>query len=152
MKVDRSQQEAILKQYAEKAVAFDKKIEVAQVTFDGPDKNLLASVLIWHPNKVDMDLCEKVSNILNEMIDKDDPFNEQYTLEVASLSLTRKLKTVDDFRRAMGERISVKYQDKSKPDLSGQLTDWQNGMVTITGDKKTFQIPIDEIKHATICF
>jgi len=152
MKVDHSKQEEILREYAQKAIAFDAKIEIAQVSFDGPEENILANVTLWHPDKVDLKLCEKVSGILNEMLDKKDPFKETYTLEVSSLSLTRKLKTPDDFRRAIGETIIVKFREKEKPDFTGLLIDWQNDVVTVQQKNKNISTPYAEIKHASIVF
>lgn len=152
MKQERAEYVELLRKFATQAVSFDDILEVAEVSFEGPDENLLASVLLWHPNRVDMNLCEKVSNILNEILDKEDPFKESYTLEVASLSLTRKLKTADDFRRACGETINVKYRDKAKPEVSGKLTNSQVGLVHIVVGKQSLQISIEEIKHATIVF
>lgn len=152
MKVDHSKQEEILRQYAEKAIVFDSKIEIAHVSFDGPEENLLANVTLWHPNKVDLNMCEKVSALLNEMLDKDDPFKETYTLEISSLSLTRKLKTPDDFRRALGETIAVKFRDKEKSEFTGLLMDWQNDMVTVQQKSKNHSFAYNEIKHASIVF
>ena len=152
MKTDNSQQEEILRQYAEKAIAYDKAFEIASISFDGPEENILASVTLWHPEKVNLQMCEKVSEIMNEMLDKDDPFKEHYTLEVQSLSLSRKLKTADDFRRAVGESIKIKFKDKEKPEEIGVLNDWQNEEVTILIGKKKVVTPLSDIKHATIEF
>jgi ribosome maturation factor RimP len=152
MKTDNSQQEEILRQYAEKAIAYDKAFEIASISFDGPEENILASVTLWHPEKVNLQMCEKVSEIMNEMLDKDDPFKEHYTLEVQSLSLSRKLKTADDFRRAVGEMIKIKFKDKEKAEEIGLLNDWQNEEVTILIGKKKVATPLSEIKHATIEF
>lgn len=66
-----------------------QKIELAEVSFDGPAENILASVTLWHPDKVNLQMCEKVSALINDMPDKDDPFKEHYTLEVQSLSLSQ---------------------------------------------------------------
>lgn len=152
MNEDNSKQEAILKEYAEKAIAFDSKIEIAHVSFDGPKENILASITLWHPDKVNLQMCEKVSALINEMLDKDDPFQEHYTLEVQSLSLSRKLKTADDFRRAVGETIIIKFRDKAKDEETGILNDWQNNQVSILQGKKNLSFPIADIKHATIKF
>lgn len=152
MKVDNSKQEEILRQYAEKATAYDSKIEIAQISFDGPEQNILASVTLWHPDKVNLQMCEKVSALINEMLDKDDPFQEHYTLEVQSLSLSRKLKTADDFRRAAGETIKIKFRDKTKDEVTGALKDWQNSKITIQQGKIKLEFAIEDIKHATIEF
>ena len=122
MNEDNSKQEAILREYAEKAIAYDPKIEIAQISFDGPKENILASITLWHPDKVNLQMCEKISALMNEMLDKDDPFQEHYTLEVQSLSLSRKLKTADDFRRAVGESIKIKFRDKTKEEATVMLS------------------------------
>lgn len=152
MNEDNSKQEAILREYAEKAIAYDPKIEIAQISFDGPKENILASITLWHPDKVNLQMCEKISALMNEMLDKDDPFQEHYTLEVQSLSLSRKLKTADDFRRAVGESIKIKFRDKAKEEATGILKDWQNDLVSILQGKNNLSFPIAEIKHATIEF
>ncbi len=56
---------------------------------------------------VDLDLCEAVSRLVDEILDREDPIEESYYLEVSSAGLDRPLKRESDFERFMGERIEL---------------------------------------------
>ena len=83
--------------------------------------------------------CELVSRAFSEILDKEDPIEDAYILEVSSPGLGRPLKKDKDFQRNLGEEVEVrtyKAIDKCK-EFVGILTDYQNGDVTIEMEDET---------------
>lgn len=142
----------LLMDYALKAVSENDLIEIVSATFIGPEQNLIGNITIWHPDSVDLNMCEQVSHSINEMLDNDDPFDFHYTLEISSLSLTRKLLVANDFRRAIGETINIKFKDKVRKEISGQLINHNELEFIIEKAGKETAFTYKEIKHAKIVF
>ena len=87
--------------------------------------------------------CELVSRALSEILDKDDPIEDAYILEVSSPGLGRPLKKEKDFKRSMGEQVDIKLYraiDRQK-DFTGTLSAYDEETVTIQyedGSESTF--------------
>src|SRR5699024_107869 len=56
---------------------------------------------------VDLDDCTRVSEKASEQLDKYDPIQAAYFLEVSSPGAEKPLKTIDDFQRHIGENVYV---------------------------------------------
>jgi len=86
-------------------------IELVDVEFvkEGPYRYL--RVTIDNASGISLDDCAEVSRFLNDRLDKIDPIEEQYFLEVTSPGVERTLKKDSDFERFSGSQIQVKlYQ------------------------------------------
>lgn len=57
---------------------------------------------------IDLDDCEKVSNVVSEKLDDVDPIETSYNLEVSSCGLERRLREKRHFEMAVSKRIEVK--------------------------------------------
>ncbi|MEK7767388.1 MAG: ribosome maturation factor RimP [bacterium] len=55
--------------------------------------------------------CQAVSRAVERMLDAGDDVPAPYTLEVSSAGLTRPLRTLEDFRRAVGGLVRVSVRD-----------------------------------------
>ena len=69
-------------------------------------------------NGIDLNDCEKVSNKVTEILDKEDPIKEQYFLEVSSTGVEKTLRKDKHLKESIGEEIQIKL---FKP-LEGQKT------------------------------
>lgn len=58
---------------------------------------------------VDLDACEYVSRRLEEELDRLDPIQDAYYLEVCSPGIDRPLKRDKDFVRFLGSEVDVKF-------------------------------------------
>ncbi len=56
---------------------------------------------------ISLDECEAVSRALSEVLDKEDPIDRNYYLEVSSPGVERKLKTKEHFDRYLGETVDL---------------------------------------------
>lgn len=65
-------------------------------------------IYIDSDNGIDLDDCEKVSNAITEILDKEDYIKEQYFLEVSSPGVERVLKKDKHLRDNIEKEIQVK--------------------------------------------
>ena len=70
---------------------------------------------------VDTDDCEKISRYLSEQLDREDPIEQNYYLEVSSPGMDRTLYTPEHFMRYIGTEVDV------------SLYKAVNGQKTVTG-------------------
>ena len=77
--------------------------------------------------------CELVSRAFSEILDKEDPFEDAYILEVSSPGLGRPLKKDKDFQRNLGEEVEVRtYKPINKQkEFVGLLDAWDKESVTL---------------------
>lgn len=69
------------------------------------------------PGGLGLDDCEKISHLIDIVIEENDPIEETYYLCVSSPGLDRPLKESRDFARSIGKKIDVKLY---RPDENGK--------------------------------
>jgi ribosome maturation factor RimP len=82
--------------------------ELVDVEFLKEGANWYLRVYIDKPGGITIDDCQIVSEEVSEKLDKTDPIEQSYFLEVSSPGLDRPLKTERDFEKYAGELIEVK--------------------------------------------
>ena len=100
-------------------------LELADVVCVGQGPRSVVRVFIDKPEGVTLDDCERAHKALGPALDVADPFPHAYTLEVSSPGLDRPFKRIQDYRRAIGKRVTLKLREP----LAGQ---WRL-MGTLTG-------------------
>ncbi len=85
-------------------------VEIVEVSHF-PGKFQTVRLLIDKKGGVTLDDCAAVSRRLSADLDIDDVVPGRYTLEVSSPGLDRPLKTPADFRRKVGESVTLKFKD-----------------------------------------
>lgn len=122
---------------------------------EGPDRVL--RVFIDKDNGyIGTEDCEKVSKYLSDKLDKADPIEENYILEVASPGLDRVLSKDEHFKAYIGELVEVnlyKAIDGEKK-LIGRLVSKDNHVLVIDIDGQKREISLEQITkvnlHVTI--
>ncbi len=110
------------------------------------------------PGGLGLDDCEKISRLIEPVIDERDPIAESYCLCVSSPGLDRPLKTQRDFERSMGMKVNLKLYRAAdgQKEWTGTLKGYSEASVTIhTSDgEKEFDIKDVAIVrlHADISF
>jgi ribosome maturation factor RimP len=84
--------------------------------FDVELKQGILRISIDRPTGVDLDAITNATRAINEVLDREDPIEGSYSLEVSSPGLERALRTPEHFRRFVGTTISV----KTNPDVAGE--------------------------------
>lgn len=80
----------------------------------------LYQIFITKAGGVDVELCAEISRILSPLLDVKPPIAGEYTLEVSSAGIERKLKCKEHFLQAVGEDIKFTTWDKKRH--KGKLT------------------------------
>ena len=85
------------------------------------------------PDGVDLDDCERVSRIMDPILDEKDPVPDSYIFEVGSAGCERQLKRPSDFERFIGSLVEVKLYSavEGSSQWIGTLLSYDDGDVTI---------------------
>ena len=96
---------------------------------------------------VDLDLCEQVSNAVSEVLDKDDPIDQAYFLEVSSPGVERPLKREQDFARFSGHEVIVKLYAplNGKKEYNGTLKGLQEQVLSIFCDGNELEFDLSSV-------
>ena len=99
---------------------------------------------------INLDKCAEVSRILSPIFDVEPPLEGEYTFEVSSPGIERKLTKPEHFTASLGEKIKVKLKDKEK--FIGILESFENNLVSVRVENELKVIPIDTIEKARTYF
>lgn len=111
-----------------------------EMLFDLIDVEYVKEGNNWHlriyidkPGGITIDDCQSVSEKLSDELDRVDPIQRSYILEVSSPGLGRPLKKDRDFERYKGEMIEIKLFSpiEGKKIFKGELLGLVNNEVTI---------------------
>ena len=100
---------------------------------------------IDHPEGVTLELCERVTNALPELL-------ERYGLTVSSPGIERPLSKPDHFRRFIGRRARVRTREArdGHKSFTGELVGATEAEVTIAADSGVVSIPYDAISRSNL--
>ena len=85
-------------------------VDLVDVRWSGRGRGAVLRVIIDRVGGVTLDDCERVSNAASAVLDAADPIDSSYRLEVSSPGAERPLRTVDDWRNALGRRVNVRLR------------------------------------------
>lgn len=96
-------------------------------------KDYFLRIYIDSEKGIDLDDCEKVSNAINELIDKEDYIKEQYFLEVSSSGVERVLRKDKHLKANLEKEVNVKLFRgvDGKKQYKGLLKDFDENSITI---------------------
>jgi len=104
--------------------------------------------------ELNIDKCKIISKLLSKELDRVNPINNSYILEVSSPGIERTLKHANDYKRFTGKLIKVKTYApiNGKKEITGKLEGINNDVIKINiGDKKgVVEIPLNKIAQANL--
>ena len=104
---------------------------------EGPEYYL--RIYIDKESGIDLNDCEKVSNEINEILDKADYIKEQYYLEVSSPGIERKLRKDKHLEQNISKNVEIKLFRKDnnrKKEYTGKLKAFNQEEIIIETDKE----------------
>ena len=104
---------------------------------EGPEYYL--RIYIDKESGIDLNDCEKVSNEINEILDKADYIKEQYYLEVSSPGIERKLRKDKHLEQNISKNVEIKLFKKDnngKKEQTGKLKAFNQEEIIIETDKE----------------
>ncbi len=114
---------------------------------EGP--NYYLRIYIDSPKGIDLNDCEKVSNQINEILDKEDYIKEQYFLEVSSPGIERILRKDKHLEQNIGKEVEVKLFKKDvngNKNYQGILAKFDSETITIKENIEIERKNIAQIK------
>ncbi|MGI2327189.1 ribosome maturation factor RimP [Planococcus sp. YIM B11945] len=115
-------------------------LELVDVEFLKEGRNWFLRVYVDNPEApIDIDQCALVSEKLSEVLDKEDPIEQNYFLEVSSPGAERPLKKDKDFKKALGRFIYIKTYEaiEGSKEFEGYLLAYNDDEVEIEIKIKT---------------
>ena len=102
-------------------------------------------IFIFKDGGVNLDDCARLSEILSPIFDVEDPFDEEYFLEISSPGLERKLHTLDHFSKSIGEKVKISTKDNEK--IQGEILAVKDSCIFLrTGQAQTISLEFHNIK------
>jgi ribosome maturation factor RimP len=114
--------------------------------------NGLLRLFIDNEPGVTLSDCEFVSGQISDLLDVEDPIPGNYSLEVSSPGLDRRLRTQAHFEAAVGAevRVELKRPLEGRKRYRGVLTAADDEQIAIHGDGKDWLLPISEVSTARL--
>ena len=114
-------------------------VEVLALELTGPER---MTVFVDHPQGVDHELCERVTDVLREYLNK-------YAIDVSSPGTEPPLRRRPHFERAVGHQVAVRTADRKR--VRGRLVDAGERTLRVeTGKGEPVEIPYDSIVRGNL--
>lgn len=137
-------------------VARDGDVDVIDVEFLGGGRHRVLRVYIDKPGGVTLADCQAVSNGLEAVLDAGDLIpGGQYTLEVSSPGVERKLSRPRDYESSVGKKVKIVAREPvaGASTWIGTLRTFENGVLSVeSADGRTAEIPLEHVKKANLKF
>ena len=126
--------------------------EVSDLELNLGGRDGLLRVYIDKDEGVDIDDCEIVSRQVSAILDVEDPLPGNYTLEVSSPGLDRKLTKPAHFQRFMGEdvRVKLRFPLEGRRNFRGELKSADEEKIEVEVDGESHCLPIATIESARL--
>ncbi len=85
-------------------------VELYDVQWLARGRTPILRLMIDKPEGVDLDDCARVANAVGAVLDAYDPIEDRYELEVSSPGAERPLRNRQDWERALGRRVNVRFR------------------------------------------
>src|ERR1700737_3960035 len=104
------------------------------------------------PASVTVDDCARVSHVVSELLESEDPIKGHYTLEVSSPGFDRILRKRAHFERFVGERIfaELKLPIDGRRRYVGELKSVAGDTIVVEVDGKAHSLPLERIQKARL--
>lgn len=126
--------------------------ELVEVDYTKEHSGMVLNIVIYKKDGISIDDCEKVSRAIDQPLDDLNPTNDvSYTLNVSSPGLDRPIKTCDDARRNLGNKIEVKLfsAKNGKKIWVGELKNYNETSIEIETENGPMAFEFDEIALAS---
>ena len=123
--------------------------ELYDVEYVKEGKNYFLRIYIDNDKGIDLSDCEKVNELVDEMLDNADYIKEQYFLEISSPGIERVLRKDKHLRQNIGNEINIKLFQKDengKKEIQGILKDFNDKEVILEDEVKIDRKNIAQIK------
>ena len=136
--------------------AKEEGVEIYDVEFKKEGKDWFLRVYLMSEEGITIENCEAVSRALSDELDRVDPIDQGYYLEVSSPGLDRVLSKEKHFESAVGEKIQVKLFEAIDGEkvICGELLKYENKTIYLKQEEteKLFEIEKGKVSQARVTF
>jgi len=125
-------------------------LELYDIEKTKEDGRLIFRVFIIKNGTITLEDCTKASRLIAPILDIDEPFSEEYNLEVSSPGIERQLTSKRHYRLSLGENLSLKLNDKTK--LKGRLKEVNENSIVLENEHQDLEIEYTQIKKGKTIF
>ena len=96
-------------------------------------ERILEVSIMKQDGSMDLDTCAAVSEKLSEVLDREDPISEEYTLEVCSPGAEREIRDLSELDSMAGEYVYVRLKEPFKKmlEITGEIQNVENDVITL---------------------
>lgn len=135
-------------------VAEEQGVYVVDVSYKKSEDGYELCIYIDKDGGVGIDDCEAFSRAFEAVMDREDPIEGNYVLEVSSPGADRKLVKDREFQYYKGREVDVKLYKSLEgvKEFTGVLSDYRDKTAFIECGGKTLQIPAKEAAYIKLSF
>jgi len=135
-------------------VAENLGLSVVDAKFKKEDGRQILRIFIDKDGGVGINDCEEFSRAFESEIDKDDPIETEYLLEVSSPGVERKLKTEREFLHYIGALVDVKLfsQINGKKEFTGIIKEYNEGEIAFDCSGELLKINTKDAAYIKLHF
>ncbi|WP_086934532.1 ribosome maturation factor RimP [Agarilytica rhodophyticola] len=115
-------------------------------------KKTLLRIYIDKPGGVVIEDCEAVSRQISSVLDVEDPIAAEYTLEVSSPGMDRRLYKLTQYDEFIGQKLTVKLRMgfEGRKNFTGILKGIEEDEVVLEVDNEEYLLPYELIDKANV--
>ncbi len=132
------------------------RLELVDISLKKTAGRMVLKILMDKPLGITLDECAEVNSYLSGILDEKQIINSEYVIEVSSPGLDRPLKTMEDFKRALGKNIKISTYAPIDGEnvFVGELAGLNKDAVVLkhAQDSVAYEIAYDKIARAKLFF
>ena len=99
---------------------------------------------------ISLDSCVELTRLISPLLDVTPPVSGDYRLEVGSPGIERKLGSLNNFKKSIGEKVSLLCSNKDK--IRGVLAKVEGSKIFVETEEETAEVEFNDIAKAKTYF
>ncbi|NEZ43141.1 ribosome maturation factor RimP [Paenibacillus alvei] len=130
----------------------ENNFELVDVEYVKEGSSWFLRVFVDKEGGIDIEDCGRISEVLSQKLDENDPITDAYFLEVSSPGAERPLKKTKDFVKAVGKHVYVTTYEPigGLKEFEGVLSSFDEQTVVVQVGKKEHAIPFEKVASARL--
>lgn len=130
----------------------ENNFELVDVEYVKEGSSWFLRVFVDKEGGIDIEDCGRISEVLSQKLDENDPITDAYFLEVSSPGAERPLKKTKDFVKAVGKHVYVTTYEPigGLKEFEGVLSSFDEQTVIVQVGKKEHAIPFEKVASARL--
>lgn len=126
--------------------------ELWGIEFFMQGKKSMLRIYIDKSDGIQIEDCEAVSRQVSSVLDVEDPIKSEYTLEVSSPGMDRRLFKLAQYEECIGQSLNVRLRVgfEGRRNFSGILKAIENEEIVLEVDKEEYILPFELIDKANV--